>query len=605
MYFSASHIAFCVRAIIALILLAAVASCARDPNEEANKIFVEANQLIVTSEKQDATQAIETLISAENKLQQIITQYPTSNLAVQLTSGQAVGDVSFGRLRAVITSKRADNLFSEVRALVALAKEQGPDYKLQKLLAAEDKLKSIAGEAPGADLALQLASGQTVAGISFFSLRSAVVDAQRSACFAAPTRACVLEQATRAVASIPDAPIVRRGTSRIFGRGRVHYMVELAYAKARAGFVDQASALVDEAVQQLREVKEPRFLGIFLPSMAPQLLGLGKIAEVKQLIEASFVDEKRPPHLSRMIAEFQSKNGQIPDAIVTLKEAIAVMRAGESYTYLINDHLFCLITMAKFQVAAGEIANAEATVRESLLLVPLLAADQFKVFNLSLIAEVQAEAQSKSAANETLSKAMGVALSLSQPELRAGSLAQIAQSKLIIGYPLEARKILTTVLATLNERRYQKELGNILLRNARLLEIADVLAITESMEDDMQSGIRGMGVAAKIDIGDLEEALQIAESIKGATESIRSFAAIGRAQAKAQQIEKAASNFERAVGKANTISDNIARERALAILIEEEARGGRIKEAMRVVELFRAPEWRAKALLSVSEFLPQ
>lgn len=82
------------RIAIALAACVWLMSCSRDPNEEANKLFVEAQQLIASSEGKAATERLRALRSANGNLKAIVEKFPSSQLAVQLVSGQSVGKIS-------------------------------------------------------------------------------------------------------------------------------------------------------------------------------------------------------------------------------------------------------------------------------------------------------------------------------------------------------------------------------------------------------------------------------------------------------------------------------------------------------------------------------
>lgn len=82
------------RAIITAVFVLVLAGCSGDPNEQANKLFIEAQQLIEKSQKQNADEQVTTLSIAQEKLNVIVAKYPAANLAVQLASGQNVGTIS-------------------------------------------------------------------------------------------------------------------------------------------------------------------------------------------------------------------------------------------------------------------------------------------------------------------------------------------------------------------------------------------------------------------------------------------------------------------------------------------------------------------------------
>ena len=88
-----------------LLTLLVLTSCSRDPNAEANKLFVEAQQLLEKADKQDRpADKLVSLREAEEHLKSIVTNYPSSNLAVQLSSGQSVGKISLQTVANDISS---------------------------------------------------------------------------------------------------------------------------------------------------------------------------------------------------------------------------------------------------------------------------------------------------------------------------------------------------------------------------------------------------------------------------------------------------------------------------------------------------------------------
>src|SRR5262245_23956183 len=65
-----------------------------DENAAANKVFVETVQLLNQAGAAKPAEAIGLYEQALQNLQRIVMEYPSSNLAVQIASGQAIGQVS-------------------------------------------------------------------------------------------------------------------------------------------------------------------------------------------------------------------------------------------------------------------------------------------------------------------------------------------------------------------------------------------------------------------------------------------------------------------------------------------------------------------------------
>ncbi len=110
-------------AILATLGAVLIGSCSVDPNEQANKLFVDAQKLIDKS-KQESTseERLRTLQAAHEKLNTIVREHPGANLAVQLTSGQAIGEISLKALSERIDGAKWDVCLSAPRRACLLAR---------------------------------------------------------------------------------------------------------------------------------------------------------------------------------------------------------------------------------------------------------------------------------------------------------------------------------------------------------------------------------------------------------------------------------------------------------------------------------------------------
>ena len=70
--------------LFACVFVLFLSGCSADPNAEANKLFVEAQKLIESSASQPPEDVLKPLLSAEERLNLIVSKYPSSNLAVTL-----------------------------------------------------------------------------------------------------------------------------------------------------------------------------------------------------------------------------------------------------------------------------------------------------------------------------------------------------------------------------------------------------------------------------------------------------------------------------------------------------------------------------------------
>ena len=86
-------------------LLALSTPADSSPNEQANKLFVEAVRLIrVAEDEPSAQKTLELLMQAHDNLQTIVDDYPSTDLAVKLISGQSIGYVSLASVNKAVAA---------------------------------------------------------------------------------------------------------------------------------------------------------------------------------------------------------------------------------------------------------------------------------------------------------------------------------------------------------------------------------------------------------------------------------------------------------------------------------------------------------------------
>ena len=84
-------------------LLFSAGSTWADDNSEANELFVEAVKLVKSAEiAEELEEKTDSLEEALGKLNEIVEDYPSTDLAVKLISGQSVGIISLASVRRVV-----------------------------------------------------------------------------------------------------------------------------------------------------------------------------------------------------------------------------------------------------------------------------------------------------------------------------------------------------------------------------------------------------------------------------------------------------------------------------------------------------------------------
>ena len=81
--------------LITITLMFSAGSALADDTSEANKLFVEAIQLSLSAEDEESREKKAVALEASlAKLNEIFDEYPSTELAVKLISGQEIGDIS-------------------------------------------------------------------------------------------------------------------------------------------------------------------------------------------------------------------------------------------------------------------------------------------------------------------------------------------------------------------------------------------------------------------------------------------------------------------------------------------------------------------------------
>ena len=103
------------RLLFVLLYLTAMPASA-DDTAEANRLFVESVKLLSQADALDAeTDKLPLLEQALSKLNGIIDQHPSSDLAVKLITNQSIGDISISNVRSQISSTKERIALAEVR----------------------------------------------------------------------------------------------------------------------------------------------------------------------------------------------------------------------------------------------------------------------------------------------------------------------------------------------------------------------------------------------------------------------------------------------------------------------------------------------------------
>ena len=171
-----------------------------DDTASANELFVEAVKLVKSVENAEGPiEKAEVLEEALSKLNEIVDDYPSSDLAVKLISGQDTGSISLEDVRERALGARAEaaeeqfnRAFRALTMQLSLSADEDAESLEKKAAALEAslaKMNEIFDEYPSTELAVKLISGQSVGKITLEGVRDAAERAREKADAEADARA--------------------------------------------------------------------------------------------------------------------------------------------------------------------------------------------------------------------------------------------------------------------------------------------------------------------------------------------------------------------------------------------------------------------------------
>jgi hypothetical protein len=403
-------------------------------------------------------------------------------------------------------------------------------------------------------------------------------DEDWTACIAAPTRKCIIDEAFRLAQSIKDEP--SRGWA----------LAEIARARANLGLRGEALELA---------------LSITVPWRRAEALCY--------------------------IAAAQAKDGLTKEAGVTFAQAVHTARStGGSKAEFAE----ALAVIAEAQARAGFPREAAATFKQSLALVQAIKDQPGDVERGALlVAQVLPRIDNSIAAMPEFKKqALALYKQAEQAAPPAGSfdrvdvIAAVARAEAAAGFSQDAADLARsnhdefwreTLLANGLKGNNPAEWATGMIKLVRAWEERDQTKLADALKTPGQfmkrkselnraAGERGIilreVVVAYSKAGMTKEALQVAESpaMQVADEWSRASAleAVARADAKAGLIEEA-------VRVAQMISDDWKRASTLVDVVAAQAKAGRIPQALRLAQSIGSEFPRVQALRLVAEAIPE
>lgn len=371
--------------VVAIVTLTA---CSTDDSESANRLFVEAVNLISSAEHADSEERVRLLEEAHVALDTIVARYPSTDLAVELSSGQAIGEVSLKILANELTDARVDHcaLSPNVSCIAdwltnSISNVEPVEYEWDRYFA----LYGI--------VQIHSASGDFMDALNILNM--------------------IDDDETKRWAMVPIAGGQARydlysdalQSAEMAGSDNRHLaLLEIAKAQAAAGRDSDyrnTLTLVSEIVESFEDSRVRARISIEVAKVH-RLAGhtsraVDALSGAMQTAESIDGPEENV-RILQSIAELQTEFGLSVDATQTLSRAIQIARGIED----VEDRIERLASIAELQFELGFVPEANRTLNVVKQDVDSMEGDIFKDFSLERIANVQARSGAYSDALDTV-----------------------------------------------------------------------------------------------------------------------------------------------------------------------------------------------------------
>jgi len=470
-------------AIFCLIGFFTIPGCSIDPNEKANQLYVEASQLMqgINTEAESYATVFESYKNAKKKLQLLVSQYASSNVAVGLTSEKMkISGLTFSEFKLlehhleVLENAEKSPLLT---ALIVVDEIKAPLSKSMVLTIAARKYVEIGqwkkgGKLLGDALIIALASKKSL------------------------DRSRVLAKVTSALASILSQG-VKYGKS----KESIAYMLSenlkviefikpedkpsvLAYhaiAYDKLGLKDKADELFSKALEIAKTIHSPLFKSIYWPIIvgkyaregdpikaleaaktvndpsdksdmlniiAARYNKLGQNDKVIQLLSKALEvtetvnDPREKADMLNVIASSYAKSGQEDKAIQILSKSLDVAKSINT----LSQKAFLFRTIGSKYSELGQKVKAIQLLSEALEMAEDVKKSSYKSSVLADIASGYAKLGQKNKADELFSKAFEIAERINNPRDKSTALTNLAKKHAGIGEKNKAFQLLVKSL---------------------------------------------------------------------------------------------------------------------------------------------------------------
>ncbi len=335
-----------------------------DEGAEANKRFVEAVALLEAAESEPyAPTKLALLEQAETTLQTIVTRYPSTDLAVKLTSGQQIGNVSLATVATAVEAARgpacqvAPTAACVIAQAVALAQTLDGWGRSQAL---RNVIRALAGIAPVQTQTGNRAGAQATLAQALVLAQTLTDEEGRDAALAN-----IAAQAGDYVEARAIIARVLARTQTLDAKNQGALFAFIARTQAQIGDRAEAQATLAQAVAFVQTLTDEKERDLTLALLLAVLIEGGDTVQALALVPM-VTDEKMRATLLARIATTQVHAGNRTEAQETASQALALARTLTDG----KERIYTLAHIAPALAQAGDHAEARTTVAQVLAFTP-------------------------------------------------------------------------------------------------------------------------------------------------------------------------------------------------------------------------------------------
>ena len=448
-----TRIALC---LVCLVLI--ICGCSEDPNEAANKLFVDAYQSFQKAQGERGSYSVsyKAYVDAQTKLNQISSQYPTTNIAVSLLSGQA------------IISDFTLNEFNKVGKLLKTLSEAEQQPLSYALLIANNIEKQPEKD----DVLSKIAWGYAEAGL--FPQALEVVNEIASAYQQAYALSSIAEQyfekgqSDRATELLYEC--IEKAKTIEEKKYQAGALTLIGYRLVKIGQIDKGNQLLSDALEMAKHLKDNKVLTLSKVMRNYASLGLfPQAADIADIADITDNKDIRVRSLVMLAGEF-NKVG-LPDktnqtlanaskVASTFKDGIegdyALTSVAKGYAeagqfYQAFQTAKAIADTSQKGLAFSDIAISYAEIGQftpALSVIRKLKEDGYKSRAWTLIAGKYFDAGQTDMANQLLSESLRIANNITYDFARYRALSEVANGYAKAGNTEKALELLSRAIET-------------------------------------------------------------------------------------------------------------------------------------------------------------